>query len=499
MIRRLIFCLFAALLLTRNAYAEENYTFDYNSRCQQAYQAYVSMRVSEGDALVRREFLANPHNLMATYLADYGDFITLLFNGNSADLKQRQAHMDDRLSLLDRAPDTTPWKKFCKAGIYLHWAIIRGWYGDQFKAATTFRKSYLLIKENTDRFPAFEQNNIFLGMEEAVAGTIPDEYKWLASIFGMKGNVRKGAARLAKFIENNPGNEPLSSEAVIYYQYIRFYLLSQQDAVWNFVNSDRFTTRNNLLHCFVKANIALNYHKADVALQTLHEAAGLTGYSSYPAFDYETGNALFLKLDAACITYFNRFLSATRNPAFRKDALMKCALIYYLKGNQAQAQEIRRLIAQQGSTNTDADKQAQRFSKEGNWPNAALLQARLLTEGGYYTTALTRLLAINAASLANTSDALEYAYRLGKAYDETGDAGNAVQYYQRTINTGKGQKDQFAARAALQMGLLYEKRRQTNEALQYFRLCLSMKHHDFQSSIDQQAKAGVNRLTNGGQ
>ena len=68
--------------------------------------------------------------------------------------------------------------------------------GENFKAATTFRKSYLLLKENKKLFPDFDYNDIFLGVEEAVVGTVPDDYRWIATVFGMKGDVKRGVAKV---------------------------------------------------------------------------------------------------------------------------------------------------------------------------------------------------------------------------------------------------------------------------------------------------------------
>jgi hypothetical protein len=45
------------------------------------------------------------------------------------------------------------------------------------------------------------------------------------------------------------------------------------------------------------------------------------------------------------------------------------------------------------------------------------------------------------------------------------------------------------------MAGIYERRGQIAEARRYYELCLSMRGHDFQSNIDQQAKAGLGRLT----
>lgn len=470
-----------------------DYFFDYNARCQQAYSAYLSLRPDEGDALIRREFAANPHNLMATYLADYGDFMWLFFNGDPAELKQRQAHQSDRLDILDRADTNDPWKRFCKAGIYMHWAIIYGRFGENFKAATTFRKSYILVKENKDRFPAFAQNDLFLGIEEAVAGTIPDEYKWLAAIFGVKGNVRKGSGRLTAFLEHNPSAQtPLRQEAIVYDLYIRFYLLYRQPDVWHTISTNLPGTS---LNSFVYANIMLNYHKAQPALNLLRSMVKEPAYNQFPVFEYELANALYLTLDRECLNHFLKYAERNKGRLYTKDALMKCALFYYLEGNSQKAEELRNYIRQKGNTITDADKQAQRFAESETWPNKYLLRARIETEAGNYAGALKQLKVIQPQSFANPADRLEYTFRIARAYDGTGDLIHANQYYLQAINDGKDRREQFAARAALQLGMMYENAGKRGEAVEYFKQCLSMKGHDFQSSIDQQAKAGINRNT----
>ena len=56
--------------------------------------------------------------------------------------------------------------------------------------------------------------------------------------------------------------------------------------------------------------------------------------------------------------------------------------------------------------------------------------------------------------------------------------------------------DYFAARAALQSGFIYEKLHKNPEAIKAYRNALNMPAHDFQASIDQLAKAGINRLSN---
>ncbi len=52
----------------------------------------------------------------------------------------------------------------------------------------------------------------------------------------------------------------------------------------------------------------------------------------------------------------------------------------------------------------------------------------------------------------------------------------------------------FAANAALQMGKVYEKRKNIVKAKEAFNTAISMKNHEYESSIESQAKAGLKRL-----
>lgn len=489
------YLLVVVLCLSAAEIRAAEYVFQYNSRCRDAYHQYLSLRLEEGNSTIRREMMSNPYNLMATYISDYEDCLLLLFNGSEKDYKQRKGHFEERLDLIENGDEDDPWYRLCKAGLYLHWSLVYIRFGENFKAATNFRKSYLLIKENRDLFPDFSLNNVFLGMEEAVAGTIPDDYKWLASIFGMKGNVRKGIGKVAAFVKNTKPGDPLREEALIYYCYLKFYLLSQQEEVWNFVNTNQFQQEHNYLSTFILANLGINYRKGETALKALREVESEPVFSQFPIFGYELASALLLKLDPDAVNYFNHFLKSYSGRFFIKDTWQQMAISYYIHGDVSRAGYCRGQIARQGTTNTDADKQAKRFGEGNIWPAVAILQARLLIDGGYYTLALAKLQGCDINNLSSPVDKLEYYFRMGRVYDELKNEGKAIQFYQTTINMGRNRKEHFAARSALQMGWIYERSGRIQEAISRFRECLSMKGHDFQANIDQQAKAGLSRLT----
>jgi tetratricopeptide (TPR) repeat protein len=74
-----------------------------------------------------------------------------------------------------------------------------------------------------------------------------------------------------------------------------------------------------------------------------------------------------------------------------------------------------------------------------------------------------------------------------------GDKDQAIKFYKSTIVKGKHLKQYFAARSALQLGLIYEERKDFVAAIEYFKNCMEMKNTAFKNSLDQKAKSGILR------
>ena len=69
----------------------------------------------------------------------------------------------------------------------------------------------------------------------------------------------------------------------------------------------------------------------------------------------------------------------------------------------------------------------------------------------------------------------------------------SIKYYKSTIERGQYLPEYFASRAALQLALIYEKKKELNNAIIYFNRCLEMNNHAFKNAIDQKAMAGLQR------
>ena len=100
---------------------------------------------------------------------------------------------------------------------------------------------------------------------------------------------------------------------------------------------------------------------------------------------------------------------------------------------------------------------------------------------------------MRSANFSTPEDKCELAYRLGRIYDGLERKEEAVAAYLTALKNGEHLKEYFAARAALQVGYIYEARGQFQVAISYYQKCLSLKGHEYKNSLDQRAKAGIAR------
>ncbi len=469
-------------------------TFDFNTACRQAYKEIVQLKLENGQRLLNAEKAAHPNNLIPYFLENYIDFFTLFFNEDPAEYKSRIDHLDERLDLMNEGPEESPFYLYTKSVLHFQWAAIRIKFGERWDAGWEFRRSFLQAKDNRKAWPSFTPNQLYYGAMQMVTATIPDGYKWLSNLLGMKGNMKEGMEQVNQFLNGkDEWAQLLREEAVFYYCYLQFYLNNDKKGIAAFIAGQQLDVVNNQLFTYLAANLSLNNQQAEKAKQVLEARSRSAAYLVTPVWDLEMGYAKLHHLEPDAHLYFESFIRQFKGKFYVKDVLLKLSWHYYLQNDLAKAEWYRKEIGQRGNTDTDADKLAQKEGKATRWPNRLLLQARLLNDGGYYREALRLLHGKTVNDFPVIEERLEFAYRVGRLYDDLGADEDAITYYKEAIALGEQRKEHFAARAALQIGFIYEERKDKVTATTWFEKCISMKDHDFKNSLDQRAKAGLGR------
>jgi hypothetical protein len=486
--------LFAALLFPSQSFAN----FDFNSNCLNAYKNIFELKLNNAKALIATEKKVHPNNSIIPLLENYVDYFTLIASGSKSDFDKLKGNKSIRLDKISDDDEKSPYYLYAQAEINLQWAMIRGRFGEYFNAAMEIRKANNLLQENTKKFPNFHLNMKGLGLINVVLGNLPDgALKSTLSTFGIKGNASSGLAMLDKLAENLPKSsyEPFYEEVVFYYAYV---LTDVAHSPVAYAKTMRFTERiadTSLLKAYLQSYVCIKNGHNDEAIKILNSRPEGGLYQAFPYLDYLEGIAYLNKLDLNAATYFNRFLQANKGVNFIKDTNLHLGWISLLKGDKSGYSSYISKVTSTGFTYNEKDKQAQNEAA-APVPPIDLLKARLLFDGGYLTKAAQILDDKKAADYSTDKDRTEFSYRMGRIYDDLGKDDLALSSYQSTINQGRNLKYYFAANAALQMGKVYEKRKNNTKAKEAFNTAIAMKNHEYENSIESQAKAGLKRLAN---
>jgi len=469
--------------------------FDFNSNCVKAYQNIFELKLATAKQLILSEKKARPQNSIIPLLENYVDYFYLLTNESKAEFDRLEANKSARLDQISDDDKNSPYYLYAQAEINLQWALVRGRYGAYFAAAREINKANGLLKDNQKKFPNFPLNAKGLGLINVVIGTLPDGFmKSTLSTFGVKGDVKTGLNQLDKLAEDLPKTPygTFYDEVIFYYAYILSDVAKSAQAYPKIM---RYTSRigdSSLLKTYMQAYACARNGKNEQAIEILESRPRGSSYQPFPYLDYLLGVARLNKLDLKASANFNQFLQANKGNNYIKDTYLHLAWISLLKDDTADYKILLNKVKSNGANYADKDKQALNEVSSPT-PNLVLLKARLLYDGGYLNRALETL-TDSKIEFSTVKDKAEYAYRLGRINDDLGKDDIALAHYQTAFNTGKGQKYYYAAKSAVLMGNIYEKKKNFVKAKACFNLVISLKDHEYKNSIENEAKQGLKRV-----
>ncbi len=476
-----------------------NASYDFNTRCQEAYQNILDLNFDKAKELIKQERILNPKNNIPLYLENNIDFVYLLITNDTEEYELRADQWQDRIDQLESYSENSPYYKTCLAECKLQRAVVHINQREFFYGVLDFNRAYRLLTENELEHPNFMPNKLYLGMLHTIFGAVPENYRWGIELLNFEGNISKGIEEVETVIHaanENPELFHLRYSSLLMITFLKINYQSELLPDENLINS-----YEQILEEHSNAMLVYGYSKFLIA-QNKNEKV-LNYLSQYrqkaplkvSAIDLMHGTALVRKLDPQATQYLESFVSNYQGTNYKKQALRFIAWSALIQGDTtAYLYNMQRCI-NTGEAFIDQDKAALREANEKTIPNIHLLQARLLFDGGYYRKATSLLKNISLSGFTN-DEKLEYTYRLARIYHQMGNMRKAIENYTLTIENGSESESYFAANSALKLGAIYEKRAQYNQAVQYYESARNMNNIEYKSSIGHKAKVGIKRIGN---
>lgn len=472
--------------------------FEYSSNMRLAYKRALDLRVDEANILLSQIKTEEPDNHLAYYVENYLDFIQVFIDEDKATFEHLSKSKDRRLDILKEAKSDSPYYRYTRAEINMHWAFLHLKFGEYYSAYTNIKAAYHLQKDNLKAHPNFIPSKKSMGILKAFIGTVPNKYHWIIKLFsGMEGSITEGTkdieAALTYYKNNN--DSLFETETLILYSFMLLHINNKEtERIWSLLNSESLDTKNSLLACFAKATMAMQIGKNDAAIEILENRPAGDQYYDVPYLDFMLGLAQFRKLDSSALVLLQDYIDANPNANYVKEAYHCIARYHLILGHPTDYQKYMTILKSKGNTLSDGDKSAQQEAESSIIPNPILLKARILFDGGYYQRAEATLMATTIDSFTSEPLQLEYTYRLGRIAHERKDFDKALQHYNQTIALGRDAEYYYACNAALKSGMIYEQLGQKELAKKSYDNCLSMSPNQYKSGLHGKAKIGLKRI-----
>ncbi len=470
--------------------------FEFNPQARSAYEKVISLRFNEAQNELEQLKINEPENYIVFYIENYIDFFSIFISENKETFDRLESNKNYRINKLKKADKSSPYYLYTQAEINLQWALARLKFEEYFSAFGEVRSAYKMLNKNVDKFPNFVANNKSLGILHALIGTVPDNYKWGVKLLsGMEGSIAEGQGEIEYILDYARDNDFIfEAETQVMYAFLLLHLNNQSEEAWSVIRSGALDPASNPLACFVLANVALRTGRSDEAVTILEQRPKSPKFYPFHYLEYMLGLAKLYQLDHSADVHFKRYLNNFNGINYIKEAYQKLAWIAVLKEDEAKYRSNMTLCINRGNAIIGGDKNAQKEASQQLIPDGHLLRARLLFDGGYYERAYNYLMTKSVSDFNQKRFQLEYTYRLGRITHLLNREKEAIKFYQKTINNGRNESYYFSCNAALQMGKLYEKRKEYDKAKQYFSDCQKINPDEYKSGLHQQAKAGLNRL-----
>ncbi|NML64099.1 DUF3808 domain-containing protein [Hymenobacter sp. RP-2-7] len=459
---------------------------------RRAYAEVLRLRPGPARQLLAAEPATAPGTLL---VADCADFVELLVTQDASRYEATLGAQEARLAVLDRAPPG-PLRDYAQAEIQAHEAVAQLTFGHEVRGAWNLRQAVGRLAAVVARYPAFLPARKTLGLCQFGIGSLPSGYHWFLRLLGLGGSVEEGLRNL-RLAATQPNDFQMESEILQALVGEAYYKRGPEALA--LAERLRAEQPDNLLFSYLVITLNKRQHHGDAALAAYRARPTGPGYVPLAYLHHLAGDLLLYRGDYAASEAENeQFLREYRGQHYRKDAAFKLYLAAWLGAEPlATLDRYRQQINQAGPLVVEEDVYAQRFYHDAQALNPQLTRARLLTDGGYYSLALSILQQFKLTAATPVRDRLEAPYRRARVWQGLGRPDSAQADYQRTLRRAATLGEPpyyFAPQAALQLGYLAQAAGQKAAAQAYFEQAMAYPKHEYKNSTDQKAKLALRQL-----
>jgi hypothetical protein len=311
---------------------------------------------------------------------------------------------------------------------------------------------------------------------------------------GLKGTIAGGISKIELYL-SKCRFEPMleQQQASIYLTLIQFNFADKQKA-WTFYKDYAQNIETNLMQAYVTAFVAGKSGHNKEALAALENRPKSQDYEQLPYLNFLKGEFLLHQLNFEAAIWYKKYIYTSESKGSIKEAYQKLSWISLVQ-NDLEKYLLYKGMSEKLQANLGSEQKLVNADLHQKiYLNKNLLKARFLFDGGYFEQALHELKQVDVKNLPSNYQKTEYYYRLARVYHEMNNIAESLKMYKECLVVGETINTYFKPNACLQLGLIYKQMGYVNLAKDYFNEVSAFKDYDYEDSIKQKAKAGLNQI-----
>ncbi len=375
---------------------------------------------------------------------------------------------DEWVERLDECSSTNPSCSFALSEVIFHHSLIYFLQGEHFKSFIQFRKVYRSDLQDSQNPWSLKTS----GMLNIMLGAVPEQYQWIFSLLGYKGDQILGMQQLEELIAHDTF---LTLEALMIKLLFQQYLFDQNTFdEWLKLRTEY--PNSPLIQFLFNANALKNHQSQSVIdLQVDSHIDQVYG---------QLGEAYLNKLEYdSALRYFEVY-EDNLTTEVTAEMIHKIWLCYQLKADTLNAAKYANKLLEIDERLSEADENALFNLQLGAGQDLELMKVRLTTDGGYYQLAGQILSEIDSASLSESRSQVEYVYRKARWLHLMGQPMSALPYYEKVLAESPKTGWYFAPNTAYQLGMIFEMQGEFEKALTYYEMVSNYRNYPYSNSLE---------------
>ncbi|NOZ45221.1 MAG: hypothetical protein GXO79_00410 [Chlorobi bacterium] len=473
-----------------------NANVEFSPNVKMAYLYSMNLEFKKAVKFIELEKSNYASNNLIYYNQNLLDFLRVLIDDNNLEYELFLSNTEIQIEKLLDDEEKSAWKFYSISEIYLHRAILRFLHNQYLYTGYDIYQSFQYIKKNIELYPAFQMNNKLLGIYNVMFGLIPSDFKWIANLIGIKGDLQNGLKQLERFANYANKNHTFNIEGFMIQFFTNIFL--NEDILNNteFVNEIIENSEKSSIIRYSVSSALLKRGKLKLAEKILFENNQSGDEIPIQHFNYVKGICKLYDNKNETERFFTTFLSHYSGRFYKNNARLKLAWYYLLHNDSINYNsEINKIIASDDNV-LESDKHAYSEAVNKKIININLLKSRILFDGGKYKETLQILKKSNNLNDYNKKEKVEYFYRMARAEQKLKKFEKAINNFNYVIENGEGIHDYYRSFSLLQTAKIYQKINNIVKAKEYYKRCLSESGRMYYYSFEFKVKIGLYLLTN---